>query len=100
MPTRTVMTAVFGLLALGWIATSAAPQNAQAIPGVGSGVTTVVGTVNVGNTPAVTIANAPAVTASQAGEWRVAVANTPSVIVALPAFVRAGAQYECVWPSG
>jgi hypothetical protein len=100
MRIRPTVLAIFAVVGLGWMATSAAPQNAQPVPGVGTGVTTVVGTVNVGNTPAVTIANAPAVTASQQGEWKVAVSNTPSVIVALPAFVRAGVRYECMWPGG
>ena len=91
------MAAAFAVVMLGWIATLAAPQNAS-VPGVGTGVVQVRGTVSIGNTPAVSITNMPAV--SQQGEWRVAVSNTPSVIVALPAFVRAGGVYDCLWPSG
>jgi len=97
MRIRSTVATAFAVVTLGWMATLAAPQNAS-VPGVGSGVVQVRGTVSVGNTPNVNITNMPAV--SQQGEWRVAVSNTPSVIVALPAFVRAGGVYECLWPSG
>ena len=99
MHTRLIVATVSAVVAVGWVATVAAPQGAQSsLPGVGDGIVRVSGTVSIGNTPAVTIANAAAVT--QQGEWHVAVSNTPNVIVALPAFVRAGGQYECMWPSG
>ena len=75
MRIRPTVLAIFAVVGLGWMATSAAPQNAQPVPGVGTGVTNVVGTVNVGNTPTVTIAGVSAVTASQQGEWKVAVSN-------------------------
>jgi hypothetical protein len=73
-------------------------QQGQPRPGPGSGVVSVQGVVNVGNTPSV----------RQDGEWRIAVANTPAVTIANspvvsvspPPFVRVGARYQIVWSSG
>ncbi len=94
-----------GILAgLIWVGVSAQQQRpqpqqpqGQPLPGFGSGVLTVAGTIEVGNVPAVL--------ANQQGEWRVAVANSPDVritntptvtLAALP-FVRLGGRYEITW---
>src|SRR5512145_1299475 len=69
-------------------------QDTQPIPGFGSGILKVSGTVDIGNTPLVL--------AHQAGEWKVVVANAPdvrvaslpAVSVAPPEFVRKGSRYE------
>jgi hypothetical protein len=75
-------------------------QETQPIPGFGSGILKVAGTVDIGNTPLVL--------AHQAGEWKVIVASAPDVRVAsLPAvslaspdFVRKGSRYEITWSTG
>lgn len=77
-----------------WAALSA-QQELFTKPGPGSGITNVTGTVS--------IANIPNVRATQDGEWRVAVGNTPTVRVAeVPAatFLRAGSRYEITWTDG
>ena len=88
-----VVVAIAGLAAFG------AGQQTQARPGFGSGVvevegrvdvTAVKGTVNVQGT----------VNANQAGAWSVAVANSPTVVVAGPAFLRAGGRYSVIWSTG
>jgi hypothetical protein len=92
-----------GLVAvlLAGVAVAAWAQQGQPRPGPGTGVVTVDGIVNLGNAPAMT----------QEGDWRVAVANTPSVNVATmpsvnianiaaPAFVTTGKRYQIVWPTG
>ena len=79
-------------------AVAAWAQQGQPRPGPGSGVVSVNGTV--------TLANAPGTT--KEGDWRVAVANTPSVNVANTpyvsfaplAFVTPGKRYQITWPSG
>ena len=87
-------------------AVAAWAQQGQPRPGPGSGVVSVNGTV--------TLANAPGMT--KEGDWRVAVANTPSVAIANtpsvnvantpnvnmapPAFVTTGKRYQITWPSG
>ena len=65
----------------------------QPFPGPGSGILTVGGTVNIGNTPSVE--------AVQTGEWRVAVTNFPATVsLTPPDFVKAGTRYEITWPAG
>jgi hypothetical protein len=64
----------------------------QPVPGPGTGVVTVVGTVNVANTPSVN--------AVQSGEWKVSVANAPSVVLAPPEFLHLRGRYHIVWSSG
>ena len=79
-------------------AVAAWAQQGQPRPGPGSGVVSVNGTV--------TLANAPGTT--KEGDWRVAVANTPSVNIANTpyvsfaplAFVTPGKRYQITWPSG
>ena len=85
--------------ALLWAGVSA-QQETRATPGFGSGLTKVVGTVDIGN--------APEVQAAQRGEWRVAVANSPAVsvsnrptvVVASADFLRKDARYAIIWPTG
>jgi hypothetical protein len=80
--------------ALLWVVVSA-QQEMLPKPGPGSGVTHVRGSVEV--------ANSPTVLASQQGDWRVAVLNTPSVRVTevpSPGFLRTGARYEITWADG
>ena len=75
-------------------------QEVQKVPGFGTGVVTVAGTVDIGNTPLVL--------AHQAGEWKVVLAapadvrvvNAPSVSVPTPAFLKSGARYEIIWSTG
>jgi hypothetical protein len=75
-------------------------QETQQLPGFGTGIVKVAGTVDIGNTPLVI--------AHQAGEWKmvvtnpvdVRVANTPTVSVASPDFVRKGSRYEITWSTG
>jgi hypothetical protein len=73
-------------------------QQGQRVPGPGSGVVTVKGAVDVGNSPSV----------RQEGDWKTAITNTPSVNVtntpavnvAPPAFVKVGLRYQIVWSAG
>jgi hypothetical protein len=75
-------------------------QEVQKVPGFGTGVVTVAGTVEIGNTPLVL--------AHQAGEWKVVLAappdvrvvNSPSVSVPTPAFLKSGSRYEITWSTG
>lgn len=75
-------------------------QEVQRVPGFGTGVVTIAGTVDIGNTPLVL--------AHQAGEWKVVLAapadvrvvNAPSVSVPTPAFLRSGSRYEITWSTG
>ena len=75
-------------------------QDTRSVPGIGTGIVNVRGTVEV--------ANALDVRASQAGEWRVAVANAPDVRVtslpvvdfASPGFVMRGRRYDVTWTGG
>lgn len=93
MDKRTLIIAICAATLL-WVAVSA-QQELFTKPGPGSGVTNVTGTVS--------IANIPNVRATQEGEWRVAVGNTPSVRVTevpAPTFLRAGSRYEITWADG
>jgi hypothetical protein len=75
-------------------------QETQRLPGFGSGILKVEGTVDVGNTPLVL--------AHQSGEWKMVVANQPdvrvvnvaAVSIAPPDFVRKGGRYEVTWATG
>ena len=87
------------VIATAGLAAISAGQQTQARPGFGSGVvevegrvdvTAVKGTVNVQGT----------VNANQAGAWSVAVSNAPTVVVAAPAFLRAGGRYSVIWSTG
>jgi hypothetical protein len=72
--------------------TLAAHQQTQPRPGPGSGVVTVAGTVDIGLMPPVSV--------TQQGEWRMAVTNAPTVVVAPLPFVKAGGRYRITWPDG
>jgi hypothetical protein len=95
MQTWTVA-AVLGAVALVWAGASA--QDVRTTPGLGTGIVKVEGTVAVGNVPEVR--------ATQNGEWRLAVSNTPTVrvgnnvTVASPAFLREGGRYRITWIAG
>src|SRR5262245_55908492 len=80
------VTVVISLVTIGLVA------QVQPVPGPGTGVVTVVGAVNVANTPAVH--------AVQSGDWRVSLANPPTVVLAPPEFVHLRGRYDIVWNSG
>ena len=61
-------------------------------PDAGTGLVTVAGAVEITNTPSVM--------ATQVGPWKVDVANTPSVTLPPPDFLRSRTKYEVVWPNG
>src|SRR5262249_39198369 len=65
----------------------AASQGSSQVPTIGSGVSTVTGTVNIGNTPSVQ--------AAQQGEWRMSIDSLPP-----PGFIRTDTLYEFTWTSG
>jgi len=75
-------------------------QVVQPVPGPGSGIVTVAGSVSVANTPSVH--------AAQAGDWKVTLANTPAVTLANtpavmltpPEFLRQRGHYDVVWSNG
>lgn len=75
-------------------------QETQKVPGFGTGIIKVEGTVDVGNMPLVL--------AHQSGEWKVTIANapdvrvvsTPDVSVAAPAFLKKDSRYEITWSTG
>ena len=67
-------------------------QLVQPVPGPGSGIVTVAGTVSVANTPSVN--------AAQTGEWKVTLAHTPAVLLTPPEFLRPRGRYDVVWASG
>ena len=68
MSTKSVIAVFIFTVALSWAGLSA--RQSPSVPGPGSGIATVTGTIKVGNTVPVT----------QSGEWKVDVANTPTVI--------------------
>jgi hypothetical protein len=86
-------------LALG-VGVIALAQETKPVPGFGTGIVKVEGTVEIGNMPLVL--------AHQAGEWKVIVtnpldvrvANAPTVSVASPDFVQKGGRYEITWSTG
>lgn len=75
-------------------------QQTQRMPGPGSGIVPVSGTVEIGNTPSVK--------ATQLGDWRVSignqadvrVTNTPVVNIAIPDMVKKGTRYSITWATG
>lgn len=64
----------------------------QPIPGPGSGIVTVTGTVDVGNVPVVN--------AVQRGDWKVTIEALPAVTLAPLPFLRVGKTYRVSWPNG
>lgn len=75
-------------------------QETRPVPGFGTGVVKIEGTVEIGN--------APVVLAHQSGEWKmtlvspadVRIVNAPPVTLAAPAFLKKDARYEVVWATG
>ena len=80
-----------------WVLNVAA-QGVRPVPGPGTGMIMVEGTVNVGNTPSVNVANMPPVNALQSGDWRVSVVSAPAVNVAAPEFLQTRRTYTITWP--
>ena len=81
------------------LAAFAAGQQTQGRPGFGSGVVQVEGSVDVTAVKG-TVNVQGAVNANQAGTWNVAVSNAPTVVVAGPAYLRAGGRYSVIWSTG
>ena len=92
---------VTGLLAAAaltvWVMNSTA-QGVRPVPGPGTGMIMIEGTVNVGNTPSVNVANMPPVNAVQSGDWRISVVSVPAINVAAPEFLQARRSYTITWP--
>jgi len=90
---RNIVVGMALLAGLGWATVSARQQS---VPGLGNGVVTVRGSVDVGNTVPVT----------QASPWKVDVEHLPDVRVgnkvalAPPEFVGVGRQYRITWTDG
>jgi hypothetical protein len=87
MSTKSVIGVLIFTVAVSWAGLSA--RQSQTVPGPGTGIATVEGTVKIGNT----------VPVSQAGQWNVDVANTPKVIVGPPDFLNRG-TYTITWAGG
>jgi hypothetical protein len=89
---------VLSVIAMLWVATSA--NEPQRVPGPGSGVVRVEGTVEIGN--------APMVNATQNGPWKMSLTNVPDVRVVNTAavslapldFIKTGKRYAITWPGG
>ncbi|HJR60004.1 MAG TPA: hypothetical protein VJ813_11415 [Vicinamibacterales bacterium] len=89
-----LVTTALGIAVVSWAGISA-QQEMLPKPGPGSGVTHVLGSVEV--------KNAPEVHAAQRGDWQVAINNTPSVRVsevAGPSFIRPGQRFQITWADG
>jgi hypothetical protein len=87
----TLVTAMLAAIFVAWGVNSSG-QGVKTLPGPGTGIVTVEGTVNVANTPTVLVADTPTVNAVQNGEWRVTVANTS------PDFLQTNRSYTLTWP--
>jgi hypothetical protein len=81
---------VVALLGVG--ITLAAQQAVRPVPGPGTGIVTVTGSVD--------IDRLPPVEALQRGDWKVAVANAPTVHVAATEFLKPGTVYAITWSDG
>ena len=79
---------VIALLGIGL----AAQQDVRPVPGPGTGIVKVTGTVDVGALPPVE--------ALQRGDWKVAVTNTAHVHVMPAEFLKVGAVYAITWSDG
>ena len=90
MRTHLPLAVVVALLGVG--ITLAAQQAVRPVPGPGTGIVTVTGSVD--------IDDLPPVEALQRGDWKVAVANTPTVHVAATEFPKPGAVYAITWSDG
>lgn len=73
-------------------AAALAQQEVRPTPGLGSGMMTIRGTVDV--------ETMPPVAAEQRGEWLVHVTNMPAVSAPGSEFVRNGARYRLFWAGG
>jgi hypothetical protein len=89
----TAVAAMLSVAMMAWAASSAG-QGVKPVPGPGTGIVTVEGTVNVGNTPVVMVGNTPMVNAVQGGAWKVA-ASVPN-----PDFLQLNRSYTVTWPDG
>lgn len=90
---------IVGLVLLAAVAaTAVAAGQGQSVPGLGTGVVTVKGVVDIANTVPVT----------QSGPWKVGVdgttdvrvTNEPVVWIAPPSFIKARARYAITWNGG
>ena len=81
------------------LAAFGAGQQTKERPGFGSGVVQVEGSVDVAAVKTPVTVNGT-VNANQAGTWSVAVSNSPTVVVAAPAFLRTGGRYSVIWSTG
>ena len=90
MRMRTLAGVVAALTIVTWVQTFSG--QVYPAPTAGSGVVAVTGKVDVGNVVPVT--------AAQHGEWRVTVANSPTVAAAPLPFLKAGARVLVTWPVG
>lgn len=70
----------------------AARQDVHRVPGPGTGIVKVTGTVDVGTLPPVD--------AVQRGDWKVAVTSAPPTVVAPAAFLKVGGVYAITWSDG
>ena len=86
----TVAAAIVFVVAL--MSAGVVAQLVYPMPGPGSGVVTVAGSVNVANTPSVN--------AAQMGDWKVTLANTPAVLLTPPEFLRPRSRYDIAWAGG
>lgn len=92
-----IIPAALALIAVGAVLYA---QETKPVPGFGSGIVRVEGTVDIGN--------APVVLAHQVGEWKVVLAappdvrvvNVPNVSIPGPEFVKKGGRYEITWSTG
>jgi hypothetical protein len=89
MPKTLATAATVAAAALICVAVSSG-QDVRPTPGFGTGVVTVQGTVDIGNSPSVA--------ATQSGQWDVRVTNAPAVVAAPPEFLKAGRRYRVTWP--
>ena len=92
-----IIAAVLAIAMTTWVVNSSG-QGVRPVPGAGTGIVMVEGTVNVANTPTVNVANLPPVSATQSGDWRVSVVGTSAVTLAHPDFVQARRSYTIMWP--
>jgi hypothetical protein len=93
---RQVIFAAVGA-AVVWVGLSA-QQEMLPKPGPGSGVTRVIGDVNISNTPEVRISNTPDVKISNTPDVRII--EMPRLVIASPPFVRKNGRLTLTWADG
>ena len=91
-----VLISILALAMTAWVMNSSA-QGVKPVPGAGTGIVMVEGTVNVANTPTVNVANMPPVNATQSGDWRVSVVSAPPINVPSPEFLQPRRSYTIIW---